>query len=142
MAFRKPSFAAYRATVDVERMQNDPEVSWILERPALNIWYGGEKCTCYPFLSDINFYGRIGDSRHVMTYTIGAGKAFNMVLSHPDATDPSTWDPLKAVDDMKAEFEGWDPVYVNIDPAFSSLFLPWEILINHPPTDLPKLLAW
>ncbi|KAJ5654888.1 hypothetical protein N7490_001891 [Penicillium lividum] len=94
MAFRKPGFAAYRATVDVERMRNDPEVSWILARPALNIW--------------------IGDSRHVMTYTIGAGKAFNMVLSHPDVTDPSTWDPLKAVDDMKAEFEGWDPVLTKI----------------------------
>lgn len=50
-----------------------------------------------------------------MTYTIGAGKAFNMVLSHPDATDPSTWDPLRALDDMKAEFDGWDPVYVNMD---------------------------
>jgi len=59
---------------------------------------------------NINLYDRIGDSRHVMTYTIGAGKAFNMVLSHPDTTDPSTWDPLKAVDDMKAEFDGWDPV--------------------------------
>lgn len=42
MAFRKPGFAAYRATVDVERMRNDPEVSWILERPALNIWYDEE----------------------------------------------------------------------------------------------------
>ncbi|KAJ5317837.1 hypothetical protein N7508_002345 [Penicillium antarcticum] len=90
MAFRRPGFAAYRATVDVERVRNDPELKWILERPALNIW--------------------IGDSRHVMTYTIGAGKAFNMVLSHPDHTDPSTWDPRKAVDDMKAEFVGWDPV--------------------------------
>ncbi|KAJ5889153.1 hypothetical protein N7504_009963 [Penicillium tannophilum] len=94
MAFRKPGFAAYRATVDVERMRNDPELSWILERPALNIW--------------------IGDARHVMTYTIGAGKAFNMVLSHPDTTDPSTWDPLKALDDMKAEFDGWDPVLTKI----------------------------
>ncbi|OQD66699.1 hypothetical protein PENPOL_c004G08390 [Penicillium polonicum] len=90
LAARKLGFAAYRATVDVERMKSDAEVSWILKKPALNIW--------------------IGDSRHVMTYTIGAGKAFNMVLSHPDATDPSTWDPLKAVDNMKAEFEGWDPV--------------------------------
>lgn len=60
---------------------------------------------------DINFDPRIGNLRHVMTYTIGAGKAFNMVLSHPDTTDPSIWDPAKAVDDMKAEFEGWDPVY-------------------------------
>lgn len=38
MPFQKPGFAAYRAVVDVNRMRNDPEVSWILERPALNIW--------------------------------------------------------------------------------------------------------
>ncbi|KAJ6020092.1 hypothetical protein N7499_003383 [Penicillium canescens] len=94
VTFQKPGFAAYRATVDVERMRKDPDVSWVLEKPGLNIW--------------------IGDSRHVMTYTIKAGKAFNMVLSHPDATDPSTWDPSKAVEDMKAEFEGWDPVLTKV----------------------------
>lgn len=43
IAFRRPGFAAYRATVDVERIRKDPEVSWILERPALNIWYDDEK---------------------------------------------------------------------------------------------------
>ncbi|KAL1595337.1 hypothetical protein SLS60_010028 [Paraconiothyrium brasiliense] len=31
-------FAAYRATVDVKKMRNDPDIAWILERPALNIW--------------------------------------------------------------------------------------------------------
>lgn len=39
MPFRKPGFAAYRAVVDVNKMRSDPEMSWILERPALNIWY-------------------------------------------------------------------------------------------------------
>lgn len=38
MPFHKPGFAAYRATVDVDRMRSDPEVSWILEKPSLNIW--------------------------------------------------------------------------------------------------------
>ncbi|KAL2844124.1 FAD/NAD(P)-binding domain-containing protein [Aspergillus pseudoustus] len=94
MSFTRPGFAAYRAVVEVEKMRNDPELSWILERPALNIW--------------------IGDSRHVMTYTIGAGKAFNMVLSHPDSSDPSTWNEKTALEDMKAEFQGWDPVLTKI----------------------------
>ncbi|KAJ5665710.1 uncharacterized protein N7477_008158 [Penicillium maclennaniae] len=87
-AFKQTGFAAYRATVDVARIKADPEISWLLERPNLNIW--------------------IGDQRHVMTYTIGAGKSFNMVLSHPDDTDPSTWDQTTALSDMKREFEGWD----------------------------------
>jgi salicylate hydroxylase len=54
---------------------------------------------------------RIGDQRHFMSYTIGAGK-FNMVLSHPDNTDPSTWDQTTALSDMKREFQGWDTRYV------------------------------
>ncbi|GIK05790.1 hypothetical protein Aspvir_009903 [Aspergillus viridinutans] len=94
MPFLKPGFAAYRAVVDANRKRNDPDVSWILERPALNIW--------------------IGDSRHAMTYTIGAGKAFNMVLSHRDTSDPATWNAQTALQDMKAEFQGWDPVLTKI----------------------------
>ncbi|KAJ6000802.1 hypothetical protein N7481_001211 [Penicillium waksmanii] len=86
--FEQTGFAAYRATVDVAKMKADPEISWLLERPSLNIW--------------------IGDQRHVMTYTIGAGKSFNMVLSHPDTTDPATWDRSDALSDMKREFQGWD----------------------------------
>ncbi len=67
----KPTgFAAYRATVDVEKMRGDREVSWLLEKPSLNIW--------------------IGKDRHVMSYTIASGKSFNMVLSHVDKTDIAT----------------------------------------------------
>lgn len=47
-----------------------------------------------------------------MTYTIGAGKSFNMVLSHPDDTDPETWNQDEALDNMRKEFEGWDPTSV------------------------------
>lgn len=39
-AFEQTGFAAYRATVDVAKMKADPEISWLLERPSLNIWYG------------------------------------------------------------------------------------------------------
>lgn len=46
-----------------------------------------------------------------MTYTIGAGKSFNVVLSHPDDSDPSTWDPATAIADMRREFVGWDSRY-------------------------------
>ncbi|KAB8256862.1 hypothetical protein BDV32DRAFT_152883 [Aspergillus pseudonomiae] len=82
-------FAAYRATVDVSLLEQDPDTAWLLEKPALNIW--------------------IGDKRHVMTYTIGAGKSFNMVLSHWDPSDPTTWDQSTALRDMRHEFTGWDP---------------------------------
>lgn len=38
IATEPTGFAAYRATVDVEHMKQDPETAWLLERPALNIW--------------------------------------------------------------------------------------------------------
>jgi salicylate hydroxylase len=38
-AFERTGFAAYRATVDVSRIKTDPELSWLLDRPNLNIWY-------------------------------------------------------------------------------------------------------
>lgn len=39
MPFKKPGFAAYRAVVEVEKIRSDPELAWILEKQALNIWY-------------------------------------------------------------------------------------------------------
>lgn len=36
--FEQTGFAAYRATVDVSKIKADPEISWLLERPNLNIW--------------------------------------------------------------------------------------------------------
>lgn len=35
-----------------------------------------------------------------------------MVLSHPDDTDPETWNQDEALDNMRKEFEGWDPTSV------------------------------
>jgi salicylate hydroxylase len=44
-----------------------------------------------------------------MTYCIAGGNSFNLVLSHVDHTDPSTWVPEGAVRDMKEHFRDWDP---------------------------------
>ena len=47
--------------------------------------------------------------RHAMTYTIAGGNTFNMVLSHPEAEDPETWDQSKALESMEDHFRSWDP---------------------------------
>lgn len=52
---------------------------------------------------------RIGKGRHVMAYSIEGGKSFNMVLSHPEDSDPSTWNQSSVIEDMKKHFQGWDP---------------------------------
>ena len=31
-------FAAYRATVDTSCLQDDPDTSWLLDKPELNLW--------------------------------------------------------------------------------------------------------
>ncbi|KAJ9144076.1 Salicylate hydroxylase [Pleurostoma richardsiae] len=103
-------FAAYRATVDVQKMRQIPEISWILEKPGLNIW--------------------IGEDRHVMTYTIAAGQSFNMVLSHMDQSDASRWNQLsqeRVLGDMKAEFGGWDPQLLKIIDLIDSA-LKWPLI--------------
>ncbi|KAI1505315.1 hypothetical protein F5X99DRAFT_430557 [Biscogniauxia marginata] len=87
-------FAAYRATVEVENMKQFPELAWVIENPNINIW--------------------IGEGRHVMTYPISAGKTFNMVLSHKDYSDPSTWNNKEVLEDIKKEFAGWDPQLMTI----------------------------
>jgi salicylate hydroxylase len=69
-------------------MRADPDTAWLLQKPGLNIW--------------------IGDMRHVMSYTIASGRSFNMVLSHPEKSDPKTWNSKTTLEDMKKQFEGWD----------------------------------
>ncbi|KIW23274.1 uncharacterized protein PV07_11485 [Cladophialophora immunda] len=106
----RTGFAAYRATVDVEEMKAHPELVELLAKPGLNLW--------------------IGDMRHVMTYTIAGGKSFNMVLSHPDRTDPATWNqqsPDKVMSDMRAHFDGWDPRLTKIINMIRST-LKWPLV--------------
>jgi salicylate hydroxylase len=35
---RYTGFAVYRATVDVKKIKEDPQIAWILEKSSLNIW--------------------------------------------------------------------------------------------------------
>ncbi|KAJ4286513.1 hypothetical protein N0V90_013213 [Kalmusia sp. IMI 367209] len=104
-------FAAYRATVDVKKMIDDPEINWILEKPTLNIW--------------------IGADRHVMSYTIAAGESFNMVLSHVDHSDPATWTQRFAKEDVEAEFAGWDPKLTKIISLIDEC-MKWPLKVGRP----------
>ena len=51
-----------------------------------------------------------------MTYTMSSGKSFNMVLSHQDSSDPSTWptDPDERLKQMRSYYADWDPTLVKI----------------------------
>lgn len=68
---------------------------------------------CLNYEDSVDFLVRIGEQRHVMTYVIGAGKSFNMVLSHADHSDPSTWDQATPLA-VRREFQGWDGRYASM----------------------------
>ncbi|KAH6669063.1 hypothetical protein B0J14DRAFT_599969 [Halenospora varia] len=108
---KKTGFAAYRGTVEVAKMKDDLEISWLLEKPSLNIW--------------------IGEDRHVMTYTIAAGESFNMVLSHVDPSDPATWKPENAINDMRKYFSGWDPRLTKVIGLIEKT-IKWPLLSGSP----------
>lgn len=59
-------------------------------------------------LMQADMHTRLGDSRHVVAYTIAGGDAINVVFIHPEPSDPSTWRQETALEDMKREFAGWD----------------------------------
>lgn len=64
-----------------------------------------------------------------MTYTIAAGKSFNMVLSHKDWASPETWDAKTALQDMQREFEGWDPRLVKVIKMIDNT-LKWPLMMG------------
>jgi salicylate hydroxylase len=110
----RTGFAAYRATVDVAEMRTHPELADLLAKPGLNLW--------------------IGDMRHVMTYTIAGGRSFNMVLSHPDRSDPAAWNqqsPDKILSDMQSHFSGWDPRLTKIIGMIKTT-LKWPLISGSP----------
>ncbi|KAF2084433.1 FAD/NAD(P)-binding domain-containing protein [Saccharata proteae CBS 121410] len=104
-------FAAYRATVDTQKMRADPDTAWLLDTPGQNCW--------------------VGHMRHCMTYTIASGATFNMVLSHPSTTAPSTWVQSTALADARAQFAGWDPVLVKIIGMINST-MKWPLMSGSP----------
>jgi salicylate hydroxylase len=71
-----------------------------------------------------------------MAYTI-ANKFFNLVLSHPEESDPSTWTQATAIEDMTRHFRDWDPRLVKIIAMIRET-LKWPLLSGRP---LPNWLS-
>lgn len=67
--------------------------------------------------------------RHVMTYSIAAGKSFNMVLSHPaqSDSDPVPGNHKDTVAEMRHHFSGWDRSLVKLIDMISHT-MEWPLL--------------
>ena len=62
-----------------------------------------------------------------MSYLISGGKSFNMVLSHPDNSDPDSWNQDRALRDMREHFRGWDPTLQSLISKITTT-LKWPLL--------------
>ncbi|KAK5189022.1 hypothetical protein LTR99_011152 [Exophiala xenobiotica] len=109
-AYKEPKgcgLAAYRATVAMDDIRADPDTAWIADSRSLNLWF----VVPQRLVGDLNTYQmmrRIGHNTHAMTYFIAEEKLYNMVLTHPETDEPSSWDQSNALADMNATYQGWD----------------------------------
>lgn len=130
----RAGFAAYRAIIDTEKMKSDPDVSWLLDNQGQNLWYVQPELhgrVVEHFIDTLTRGNRIGDQRHVMTYAIAGGKFFNLVLSHPEDSDPSTWQQETAIQEMKQHFRDWDPRLTKLIDMIKQT-LKWPLLTGKP----------
>lgn len=106
---------AYRATVPVELMRADPEVSHLMDDPNSNCW--------------------IGYRRHVMAYPIRNGQMYNMVMSHPGQAAVGVWNQPGNLEEMKREYHNFDPIIRRVIDKIQGC-LKWTL------ADLPVLSNW
>jgi hypothetical protein len=82
-------WAAFRILTDVRKIQEDPEISWIVSQPKLHLW--------------------VGPAHSVMTYVVLGSSVLNIVLSHPDDIDNSGWNGDRIRQEIAKQFEDWNP---------------------------------
>ena len=81
---------AYRIVLSLDQIQDEDLRSWV-ENPECHFW--------------------IGPNAHVVAYSLKGGKQLNIVLLVPDNLPPGVARQSGSVEEMRALFEGWDPVY-------------------------------
>ncbi len=109
-------WAAFRATAPSNSIKADPELADLLEGYGSNLW-AETRASC-------------------MTYLIKDSTVLNIVLSHRDIVDTSTW----------TNRQQWDYVnklFRNFDPRVKKLFdLASTRIVNYPVWAVPPLRRW
>ncbi|KAL3452904.1 hypothetical protein BJX65DRAFT_302812 [Aspergillus insuetus] len=80
---------AYRIVLNVEQIA-DPKLREWVRNPQVHFW--------------------IGPGAHVVAYSMRGGDMINIVLLVPDTLPPGVSKQEGSVEEMRALFEGWDPV--------------------------------
>ncbi|KAI1608241.1 putative salicylate hydroxylase [Exophiala viscosa] len=111
----KPSFPtetgdlAYRATFSRSQLEvlNNPRVDELCAKKAVTVWFGPDK--------------------HCVFYPIRAGSEFNLVLLRPDNLPHGTRSSEGDISEMRATFDGWDPILTALISCISSV-LKWKLM--------------
>lgn len=103
---------AYRLLLPTAEMLKDPDLRTLVEDPQVNYWVGPDK--------------------HAVNYVLKGGELFNMVLLVPDDIPLDQGNLLEgSVDEMRAQFEGWDPRISKILALSSSdAILKWRLNVR------------
>ncbi|KAI1181854.1 hypothetical protein F5B17DRAFT_423243 [Nemania serpens] len=80
---------AYRIVLNLDEI-DDPELREMVQKPSINFW--------------------IGPRSHVVAYSMRAGTMYNIVLIVPDDLPEGVRRQPGSVEEMRALFDGWDPI--------------------------------
>lgn len=84
---------AYRLVLNLDEIQ-DPELREWVSNPKLHFW--------------------IGPGAHAVGYSLSGGNMYNIVLLVPDDLPEGVSRQKGSVEEMKALFKDWDPMYAKI----------------------------
>ncbi|KAF2703234.1 putative salicylate hydroxylase [Pleomassaria siparia CBS 279.74] len=106
---RETGDLAYRGTFSLSALQalKDPAVDELCKQNIVTMWIGPES--------------------HAVLYPVRCGNEFNLVMTRPDDLPSDVKTEVGNLEQMKALFEGWDPVLTKVLTAFSSV-LKWKML--------------
>jgi salicylate hydroxylase len=112
--------AAYRAIVPASLLLEDNELRELFENQEMTCWVGpGRHLVAYPVVSLIVFHFSVDPEILIrMSYKRG-GEGYNLVLAHPDDGSVESWTAEGCVDDMRQEFDEFEPRYVLSTPLMS-----------------------
>lgn len=129
-------WAAYRLMANVEDVRNDPLTCEIVGEHAANCWY-----ISIPFPPSYSQLAiltptRADTNKSVMTYMIRDSKNLNLVLSHPNNINTSTWTREQYITELQQYYASMDPRVLRL------ITLSTSPITNWPVHQVAKLPTW
>lgn len=126
-------WAAYRLMANVEDVRDDPLTRELVSEHAGNCWYIYP--SLFPTMEKLT-NPRADTNKSVMTYMIRDSGKLNLVLSHPDTIETSTWSREHYLTELQHYYSDMDPRVLRL------IDLSTGPVTNWPVHQVAKLPAW